>query len=98
MDFPDLKSMVDYIASRRRKGGEGMIKTYTWTVNGTDANGEKWTTKGEYAIEPSDFPVLFDLILRKTFEQLTHGRAIYDRPGVACKGPYDYTSILIVRK
>jgi len=74
------------------------IRLYKWTVNGTGSD-NTWSVQGETKASPSEFPQLFDRIMREVFTRLTQGKAIYGQPGVGgCRGPYDVISILIIRE
>jgi len=33
--------------------------------------------------------------MRESFDQLTHGKALYGMLGIGCKGPYDILRVLI---
>jgi hypothetical protein len=69
-----------------------MVKTYHYTIKGSGAGGQTWTTKG---VVEADFVYAFDLAMRDSFQQLTQGQAVYGKPGRGCSGPYDIHSITI---
>jgi hypothetical protein len=68
------------------------IKTYTYTVSGTAADGQTWETVGTIACE---FVDVWHHAMRCSFEDLTKGEAVYGQPGVGCQGPYDIDKIVI---
>ena len=43
----------------------------------------------------SDAANVWERVLIQSFNALTHGKAIYGKPGVACKGPYDIRSVRV---
>jgi len=70
---------------------------YTETV--TDGNGELCTVSGELDMPPTaTFSEVVEMAQRNAFIQLTHGAAVYGRPGYAgCKGPYKVQSLIVTR-
>ena len=69
-----------------------MVKTYQFTIAGSASDGQTWTTTGTIDCE---FHHSFEEAMLKTFDQLTHGRAVYGKPGVGCSGPYDIHRVVI---
>jgi hypothetical protein len=69
-----------------------MMKTYRYTVEGSGADGQTFRTDGTVS---SDFSDALHVAMIDTFEKLTHGRALYGKPGVGCRGPYDIHRVLI---
>ena len=39
-------------------------RTYTWTLEGADVDGKKFTFDGRLTIPPGNFPVILDAICR----------------------------------
>jgi len=72
---------------------------YTFSINGLAADGQTWETQGTVETHKAgDFVHATNDALRQSFQQLTKGKAIYGKPGVACKGPYTLTKLVIERK
>jgi hypothetical protein len=72
-----------------------MIK-YHYQMSGTAAAGQTWETRGTVTTsEPGQFLNTATLALRDTFDQLTQGRAVFGKPGLACDGPYRCTRLVI---
>jgi len=71
------------------------VRTYRYQIDGTAAQGQSWKTVGYMTDRANDLANCFDLMMRDSFIQLTHGRAVYGKPGLACNGPYEILSILI---
>ena len=69
-----------------------MLKNWTYQVLGNDANGNSWATSGTVQ---SEFSSVFTKVMVQTFHALSHGKAIYGKPGLACKGPYDIKSFRV---
>ena len=69
-----------------------MKKNYRFNVTGIGAEGTTWTTVGDMHCE---FHEAFDAAMKDTFQQLTHGRAVYGSPGVGCSGPYSIQRMLV---
>lgn len=67
-------------------------KPWQFTISGSGADGSTFETTGKMQCEFHDS---FDLAMKSTFDQLTSGRAIYGKPGVGCRGPYDITKLVI---
>lgn len=60
-----------------------MISEYT--IEGTNAGGQTWTTKGRVE---ADYPECLQAAMRDSFRQLTRGKAVFGQPGVGCRGPF----------
>jgi hypothetical protein len=56
-----------------------------YSIDGTAADGQTWTTKGRISAE---YPQVFSDAMAQSFQQLTQGKAVFGKPGVGCKGPY----------
>lgn len=69
-----------------------MIKPYRYTVEGTAAAGQTWTTQGQVATEIHD---VLHVAMMESFDQLTSGKAVYGQPGKGCRGPYDIRRVTI---
>jgi hypothetical protein len=68
---------------------------YAWEVAGTAADGQTWKVNSSDTVSPGDFTLVPQLALRAAFYVLTQGKAVYGKPGVACKGPYRVTRMVI---
>jgi len=69
---------------------------FFYTINGTGADGETWTTNGWLDCEPGSFHLIFDKAMSQTFEKLTQGKAAYGHPGQGgCRGPYSVKKVVI---
>ena len=66
---------------------------YQYTLEGTGANGQTWSTTGTIENDPSEFGFILRQIMPDSFQQLTAGKAQYGQPGVGCKGPYSITRL-----
>jgi hypothetical protein len=67
-----------------------------FTINGTGGTGETWQTAGEVEAE---WHKAFDVAMRASFEQLTHGKAVYGNPGKGgCRGPYKISRVELVAR
>lgn len=71
-----------------------MVRRWSFHVKGTAAGGVPWSCSGEIDAEPAE---LWNRVMIHSFHELTEGRAIYGKPGVACKGPYEITSLHVER-
>lgn len=69
-----------------------MNKSYKFEMRGTAHDDQTWTTEGYVYC---DFNDIFDRAMRSSFEQLTNGKAVFGKPGIGCRGPYDILSVLI---
>jgi hypothetical protein len=67
-------------------------KTYAYSVSGTAAKNQTWEAVGEVTCE---FNNVFDLVMGRTFQMLTDGRAVYGKPGLGCSGPYSIMRVVI---
>jgi hypothetical protein len=71
---------------------------YTYTVDGTGANGATWFTEGTIETEmPGDFPKVPLLALQESYEKLTRGEAKFGDP-TTCSGPYSIRRLTIIRE
>lgn len=75
------------------------MATYHFTIDGTGAGGKPWQTRGIVTTaQDGNFPAALVDAQRQTFDQLTHGEAIYGHPGEAgCTGPYRINRLMIER-
>jgi len=69
-----------------------MIKHYQYSIEGTDGNGQVFTLGGTVRCVWDD---LLHAVTADAYNELTGGRAIFGKPGVRCRGPYDFHTILI---
>lgn len=65
-----------------------MIKRYHFQMQGTAAQGQTWAVSGDIEAEWHD---VLDVSMKHTFGKLTQGKAVYGKPGVGCRGPYNIT-------
>lgn len=71
---------------------------YRYTMKGTAADNQTWTTTGEVkTVREDDWPRALDQAQRDSFMQLTRGKAVFGLPGVGCRGPYQITKFEIER-
>lgn len=76
-----------------------MIISYRYQVDGEDANGNGWTTIGVVNVEGEGmFGEALMEAQRRSFMQLTQGKAEYGNPGAGCTGPYKITNFLLQRE
>lgn len=68
------------------------MKIYTFKMDGSGGDGQTWSTSGTIQC---DWPDAFNVAMSHTFEQLTNGQAIFGKPGVGCRGPYDIHRCII---
>lgn len=61
------------------------VKKYNYEISGTDANGNEWATTG---VVNCEFVDVFRSATGDAFFKLTRGKAVYGKPGVGCRGPY----------
>jgi hypothetical protein len=64
-----------------------------FTIEGTAANGQTWTTKGRVT---TLYPECLMDAMRDSFFQLTQGKAVFGKPGVGCRGPYEISRFEMV--
>ena len=69
-----------------------MVKHWSYQVLGFTADGVPWEVSGTVESEASE---VWQRVMIQSFHALTHGKAIYGKPGVACKGPYDIKSVKV---
>lgn len=69
-----------------------MNKTFRYTFEGTGGDGQTWKTEGTVTCK---FLNVFDVAGAASFDQLTSGRAVFGKPGVGCRGPYDIHKVTI---
>jgi hypothetical protein len=69
-----------------------MIKKYHYRLEGLAAQSQSWCVEGEVESEWCD---VFETILSHAFHQLTRGKAIYGKPGIGCRGPYNMTKLTL---
>lgn len=70
------------------------LKTYNYIVSGRAAEDQSWTTTGTVRCE---FHTLFNNVMQSSFRQMTGGKAIYGKPGIGCRGPYDIRKVEITQ-
>jgi hypothetical protein len=69
-----------------------MSKHWKFEVSGTAAGGVAWHTSGTCEATVSE---VWDSMMVHSFHALERGKAIYGKPGVACKGPYDIKKVVV---
>lgn len=61
---------------------------YHWEISGLARGGQTWTTSGNIWTERAgDFALVPTEAIKRSFDQLTEGTAVYGKPGT-CFGPY----------
>ena len=75
-------------------------KTYAFVVEGTAHDGQTWRTESQVTIDVAEhgFDDMVAIGMRLSFDKLTGGKAVYGKPGVGCRGPYEIDKITIERK
>ena len=68
--------------------------TFQFNVSGTTAEGVSWACSGQVTCETVD---VWTRVLELSFRDLTRGRAVFGRPGVGCKGPYEVQEVSVKR-
>lgn len=70
-------------------------KHYEFSVKGMAANDTEFDVTGRVYC---DFAQLFNVIMTRTFEDLTMGTAVFGKPGQGgCVGPYEVNEITVKR-
>jgi hypothetical protein len=69
-----------------------MAKHWKFEVGGTAADGVAWHTSGTCEATVTE---LWDRVMAHSFHALTSGKAIYGKPGLACKGPYEIKKVVV---
>lgn len=69
-------------------------RQFKFAIEGTARDGQTWATEGSCEGSIIDYSVLANA-MRESFQQLTQGKAVFGKPGVGCRGPYDVTKITI---
>jgi len=69
-----------------------------YTVAGNARDNQTWEVSGTILIPPGGFRDAVDQVMRATFISLTHGKAIYGKPGLHCMGPYHFTKLVMEEK
>jgi hypothetical protein len=76
-----------------------MSRSFSYTVSGTARavdQRQTWTVEGTITLPPDAvFSELIDPIIRAAFLSLTHGKAVYGKPGIGCHGPYLITKLAL---
>lgn len=72
-----------------------MNKLYSYTVQGSGGDGGSFLIEG--TLESPFGGELFDAVMARSFDALTHGKAVYGSPGVGCRGPYEIDRIIIAQ-
>jgi len=70
------------------------MKTYRFTIDGTDADGQSWQCVGVVTCEWIDVSREATKI---AFQDLTQGKAIYGNPGKGCRGPYNIEYMEVIQ-
>jgi hypothetical protein len=71
-----------------------MSQLFAFEITGSAADGQSWTTRGTVTLRDADVPDMVHAAMGETFLQLTQGKAVYGKPGLACRGPYKITKLL----
>jgi hypothetical protein len=74
--------------------------TFHYAISGTAAHGQTWNVSGTVeveAIRPRELGRALEAAMRESFDQLTHGRAVYGSPGLGCAGPYQILELTLTR-
>lgn len=68
---------------------------YRWQISGQDSRNNCWSTSGTLPgpYKPGEFDIALSDAQMQAFMQLTAGKALFGRPGVACRGPYRITRL-----
>jgi hypothetical protein len=69
-----------------------MMKPYRYKIDGAASDGQSFQASGSIYCE---FHETFNAAMADTFMQLTNGKALYGKPGIGCRGPYDILKISI---
>lgn len=69
-------------------------RTFSYEVKGTTAEGVAWQTAGTVVCE---LPEVWVAVINHTFLDLTRGKAVFGRPGLGCKGPYEVHEVTVKR-
>lgn len=67
---------------------------FSYNVQGTTAEGVSWSASGFVTCET---PEVWSQVLEHSFHDLTRGKAVFGRPGVGCKGPYEIHEVTVKR-
>jgi hypothetical protein len=67
-----------------------MLKLWNYEVKGTMADGVSWHTSGSLEAKQVE---IYERVMVASFHALTTGKAVFGRPGIGCKGPYEITSV-----
>jgi hypothetical protein len=65
-----------------------MLRWWTYEVKGTTGDGVSWQHSGSLEAKQQE---IYERVMVASFHALTTGKAVYGRPGLGCKGPYDIT-------
>jgi hypothetical protein len=69
-----------------------MVKHWKFEAGGLTADGVAWHTSGEIEAVVTE---VWERVMVHSFHALTNGKAIYGKPGVACKGPYEIKKVVV---
>lgn len=69
-----------------------MVK-YEYEIQGGSSDGD-WTTSGTVIAGTSLIDAI-DAVMADSFNKLTQGKAVFGKPGVGCRGPYDMKKITV---
>jgi hypothetical protein len=69
-----------------------MVKHWTFQVSGLTTDGMAWQTSGVIEATANE---VWELALMHSFHALTHGKAVFGKPGVGCKGPYEIKKVVV---
>lgn len=72
---------------------------YKYTMKGTAADGQSWSTNGEVSVDkPGEFANALAQAQMDSFMQLTNGKAVFGKPGLGCRGPYNIDRFTLEKK
>lgn len=74
------------------------MKEFTYEVVYHGADGQSAICTGSIEVEPGDFQQALIQVMRRSFLQITQGKATYGQPGKGCRGPYQITRFLLQQK
>lgn len=70
------------------------MRRYRFEIAGTTGGGQAYSCEG--VVESLNFnEAIQEDAMRDSFQELTHGRAVFGSPGLGCRGPYKVTRFLL---
>jgi hypothetical protein len=67
-----------------------VVRKFRYDVRGLAADGQTWDVRGECS-DANGWPDCLSEAMALAFHQLTNGKAVFGKPGVGCRGPYQIT-------